>query len=149
MSGCEYIVRIYSVSITACFIARQLEGQRTRWNRRRLSGHQRATAVALRHQAAKARTPGPESSPERSSWASGAVDGRMGRYEPGRYHHAAPPLLQPLPSLSGRGQTTTSGFSWADQSSADQSLARSRARRAPLCAGRLAAAAAQRPQRRC
>ena len=27
MSGCEYIVRMYSVSITACFIARHLDGQ--------------------------------------------------------------------------------------------------------------------------
>eukprot|EP00964_Phaeocystis_antarctica_P135771 scaffold100138_cov39-Phaeocystis_antarctica.AAC.2 len=34
MSGCEYIVRIYSISITACFIARQLEGQTRRLNRR-------------------------------------------------------------------------------------------------------------------
>ena len=48
MSGCEYIVRKYSVSMTACFIARQLEGQKKEAvDRERLGGHQRATAVAL------------------------------------------------------------------------------------------------------
>mgnify|MGYP004082341909 CR=1 FL=1 len=95
MSGCEYIVRKYSVSMTACFIARQLEGQKKRrWNRERLGGHQRATASLFGFRAARAHVSGPESSPEQSGWSSGAVDGRTGRYEPGRFHHAAPPLLQ-------------------------------------------------------